>query len=556
MIQKSARVAANKVFRRETLSFADIPGQSNLFIDFQANSANIEKFYPEKSTPLKDFAERVLTHYKIDRNALCDTLAATNATLGAGQKTFENIERLRESDCLAIVTGQQAGLFSGALYTIYKILSALKLAEDLRQTNIKTVPIFWIAEEDHDFEEVKKTFNLNKENQLFALENTPRNYKENNPVGLIEFDETIENVIADLFEELPPTEFTTETLETLAETYRSGESYSRAFAKFLTKIFADYGLIIVSPLNKNLKELCSPIFAEAVKKSSAISSALLERNRELNEKKYQPQVLVTKDFFPFFFQNENGERQSLRRNLENEKVKLQNTKTEFELSELAETARNSPQNLSPNALMRPIVQDYLLPTLAYYGGAAEIAYFAQNSVIYEILNRPVTPIRHRASLTVIERKNFRSFKKYQLNINKLFDGKEKIWAQVVENFFGRETARAFAEVEKNINTQLDHLGEHLLDNEPTLAMNLTNRRKKIVWHLGALRKKYHRAETLKNDVAYRRIESLFASLLPHGALQERTLNITTFLNLYGVNFIEWIYEAVEADEKNHQILYL
>jgi len=555
MSQKSARVTANEIFRQETLSFEEIPGQSKLFIDFQSESTDLKKFYPEKNTALKDFAARVLSEYKIDRHALCDILAKTNESFGAGRKTFENIKRLRENDCLAVVTGQQAGLFSGALYTIYKILSAVKLTEDLQKDGIKTVPIFWIAEEDHDFDEVKKTFNLSKESKLFESENTPKNYKENRPVGLIELDETIEKVIADLFEQLPHTEFTDETKQMLAETYQAKESYSRAFAKFLTKIFDGYGLIILAPLNKDLKELCAPIYVEAIEQSTAISLALLERNRELEDKNYQPQVLVTEDFFPLFYQNENGERQSLKRDLKTAKVKVQKTKTEFETSKLLEIAGNSPQNFSPNALMRPVVQDYLLPTLVYYGGAAEIAYFAQNSVMYQTLNRPVTPIRHRASFTIIEPKHERALEKYALNFNELYDGKEKIWARIVEEFLNRDAARTFTEVEENINIQLNSLDKYLANDEPTLAMSLANRKKKIIWHLSALRKKYHRAETLKNDVAYRRVENLFNALLPRNALQERTLNVVTFLNLYGENFIEWLYEATETDEKNHQFLY-
>ena len=127
------------------------------------------------------------------------------------------------------------------------------------------------------------------------------------------------------------------------------------------------------------------------------------------EKNYAAQVLVEENFFPFFYQDE--KRQAMRRDLQSGKVKIQKSKTEFEIAELKEIAENSPQNLSPNALMRPVVQDFLLPTLTYFGGGAEIAYFAQNAVIYEILNRPNTPIRHRASFTIIEPKNRRTLAK-------------------------------------------------------------------------------------------------------------------------------------------------
>ena len=555
MNQKPKRVFGNEIFRQETLRFESVPHQSQLFLDFQANSAKVKVFYPEKETPLKNFAAQVLANYKIDRQELCEILIETNKSIGAGEKTFENIELLREKDCLTVITGQQAGLFSGAIYTIYKIVSAVKLADDLRRQNVKVVPVFWIAEEDHDFAEVKRTFVLDKEGKLAEFENTPREYAENLPVGFVKLDETIGGTIEELFKSLPHTEFTGEIKTILTETYRAGDTYSTAFARLLAKLFADYGLIILSPLNEKLKKLCAPIFAEAVEKSDEIVSALLEKNKELEKETYQAQVLVAKNFFPFFFQNPNGERQAMRVS-EDLKIKIHNLKTEFSKSDLAAIAKNTPHNLSPNALMRPVVQDYLLPTLVYFGGAAEIAYFAQNLAIYKILNRPVTPIRHRASLTIVEAKHNRTLEKYNLTFKDLFGGEEQLRAEIVEKYLNRKTAQVFDEAEETILQQLNRLEKSLTDDEPTLAANAANRKKKILWHIGALRKKYHQAEILKNEVVERRIERLFIALLPNNSLQERTLNVVSFLNLYGTNFIKWIYEAAETDGKNHQILYL
>jgi bacillithiol biosynthesis cysteine-adding enzyme BshC len=556
MNQESACLSEKTSLKNETISFDKIPHQSKLFLDFQANSPNVNKFYPEKQTNLHDYAEKVLANYKTNRRELCDVLEETNKSIGAGEKTFENIKLLRDEKCVAIITGQQAGLFSGELYTIYKALSAVKLASDLSKQNIKAVPVFWIAEEDHDFDEVKKTFVLDKEGKLAKFENTPENYAENLPVGLVKLDEGINETVNDLFENLARTEFSDEIKSLLLDTYKSSDTYSTAFAKFLAKIFSAYGLIFISPLNDKLKKLCTPIFAEAIEKSDKIVSALLEKNEELKKENYQPQVLVAENSFPFFYQDENGKRQPLRRNLENSKFKIQNSKREFDKTELIEIARNAPQSLSPNALLRPIVQDYLLPTLIYIGGAAEIAYFAQNSAIYETLNRPATPIRHRASFTIVQRKHARTLDKYELKFAELFSGKEQITAKIVEKFISSDAAVTFAEVEENINTQLNRLGKSLTEIEPTLAANLANRRKKINWHIETLRKKYHLAEIEKNEIVRRRIENLFTALLPNNALQERTLNVVTFLNLFGTNFIDWIYEAIERDEKEHQILYL
>jgi bacillithiol synthase len=246
----------------------------------------------------------------------------------------------------------------------------------------------------------------------------------------------------------------------------------------------------------------------------------------------------------------------MRRDLETGRVKIQKSKVEFTKAELKNIAETEPQKLSPNALMRPVAQDYLLPTLTYFGGGAEIAYFAQNQVIYEILNRPITPIRHRASFTIVEPRNRRTLEKYELEFTDLFDGREKAEAKIAEKYLNKETARIFAEAEEIINLQLNRLDQNLSVSEPPLAESLAKRRRKILWHIGVLRVKYHRAEILKNEIVSRRLETLFTSALPHNALQERTLNVLTFLNLYGENFIDWIYQSIDLNDNGHQIIYL
>ncbi|MGI8470166.1 MAG: bacillithiol biosynthesis cysteine-adding enzyme BshC [Pyrinomonadaceae bacterium] len=552
MNSESACVSEKKSFCVETIPFEQIPNQSRLFLDFQADSPTVRKFYPQKLS--EGFIKEVLANYKTDRDALCDALEESNKNFGVSEKTLENINLLRENDCVAIVTGQQTGLFSGALYTIYKAFSAIRLAEDLRKQNVKAVPVFWIAGEDHDFDEVKKTFVINRAGNLTEIENTPRELKENSPVGFVRLDETIEETRGALFDDLRQTEFTDELKIFLRETYKTGETFSTAFAKFLTKIFGEYGLIIFAPLDEKLKKLSAPIFSEAVKKSDEIHVALLDRTRHLEAENYHAQVLVEKDFFPFFLIEEN-ERFALKKK-ENGKYQAKGTKLEFSLEDLIKIAEREPQKLSPNALMRPVAQDYLLPTAIYFGGAAEIAYFAQNAEIYKILNRPATPIKHRASLTIIEPKNRRTLEKYHLKFSDLFNGREEIFARVVNEFLASGAARKFTEVEENINSQLNRLDKILSEIEPTLSTNLNTRRRKIIYHVNALMKKFQRVEMRKNDDTRRRLEFLFTSLLPHKALQERSLNVTYFLNLYGENFINWIYDAVDTDEKEHRIMYL
>ena len=549
---------AKDSFKIESLPFSAIPGQSKLFIKYQENPRTLSDYYPNgvaSHTEITGYIPKVLENYKADRQAVCDALEEMNRKFGAGEKTLENINLLRENDCVAVVTGQQAGLFSGPLYTIYKALSAIKLSECLRNRGVNAVPVFWIATEDHDFEEVSKAFFINKTGKLEELKNEPQRPFENLPVGYVKLDESINETIEKLFDELPDTEFTDELKALINKIWVSGSYFSDAFALLLTRLFDKYGLIMLCPLDEKLKKIAAPVYVEAIKKSDEIVNALIKRSDELVEKGFHAQVLVTDDYFPLFWHAEDDTRNALKKS-KSGNFKIKDSQREFTTEELAEIAAREPQRFSPTVVLRAAVQDYILPTVCYFGGAAEVAYFAQSAEVYRILNRPVTPIFHRQSFTFVESKHRRTLENYELNLKDLLRGKDKILREIVEGFLNPEMAKVFAEAEEKINTELHHLDVNLAAIEPTLAENLATRRRKIIYHIANLRNKFHKAQIEKDETINRRIENAFESLLPHKALQERTVNVLTFLNLYGFYFTDWIYDAINLDDKGHRVVYL
>jgi len=546
------------ILQTESLAFSEIPHQSKLFVEYQQNPLALKRYYPsavESHTQISARIPEVLANHKADRQLLCDALKEMNIKCGASDETLKNIDLLRESDCVAVVTGQQSGLFSGPLYTIYKALSAVKLTECLRGRGFKVVPVFWIATEDHDFEEVSKTSVIDRRAGLTELKNEPKRCYENLPVGYIKLDDSIKQTITELFEELPATEFTPELKQIIEETWKSGSYYGDAFAGFLNKLFGEYGLIILCPLDERLKRLAAPVYVEAIKKSEEIVSALRARSSELQENGYHAQVLIGEDYFPLFWQAKDHTRNALKKS-ESGTFKTKDNAREFTLEELAEIAEREPGRFSPSVVLRSVVQDYLLPTVCYFGGAAEIAYFAQSGEVYRLLDRPITPIFHRQSFTFIEPKHARTLEKYDLQLKDLFIGYENLLPQIVEKFLNQETGKMFAEAEEKINLELNKLARNLAELEPTLANNLATRRRKILYHIGALRNKFHHAQIRKDETINRRIETLFTALLPHKHLQERALNVNNYLNNYGLYFIDWIYEAIDLDDKGHRIIYL
>jgi bacillithiol biosynthesis cysteine-adding enzyme BshC len=544
--------------RVETLSFDRIPHQTRLFLDYLRDPIALREFYPSAvrfHNELPARASEVLAAHQTDRGALCDALQDMNATWGAGEATLRNIQLLRDSDCLAVVSGQQAGLFSGPLYTIYKALSAVKLAGCLTQRKTKAVPVFWIATEDHDFPEVAKAEFIGRDCKLANVEASADLHREGQPVGRVVLDDSIDAVVNHLLELLPSSEFTPDLEVVLRDAWRAGRSYGEAFARMMTSLLGHHGLILLDPLDPRLKALAAPLYAKAARNAHQIAAAIEVRSQRLVEAGYHAQVTASENSFPLFLHDESGARHALTRSGDG-RYTTKHEDQAYTAEELSALALAQPERFSPNVTLRAVVQDYLLPTITYYGGAAEIAYFAQTAEVYRLLERPITPILPRASLTMIERHTGRVLERYGLTLEDLFAGPESVLKRVVEEHLGAETAKSFAETKNTVNGQLDDLREQLREIDPTLADALETGRSKINYQLEGLRTRFHRAQMSRDEAAHRQLQRAFDQLYPNKALQERHINITSLLARHGRYVVDWIYNAINIGSNEHEIVYL
>jgi bacillithiol biosynthesis cysteine-adding enzyme BshC len=550
--------------RVEKLSFTNIPGQSKLFLDYLRDPPALRRFYPEavkSHFDLTERRERVLADYKTDRTVVCDALERMNRRWGASEQTLKHIQTLRESDCLAVLSGQQAGLFGGPLYTVYKALSAIKLAECLTLRGVKTVPVFWIATEDHDFAEVATAEFINRDCGLGQVAVSADIHAEGSPVGLAVLDDSIDQTISDLLNTLPQNEFSDQVTTIVRDTYHPKTGFGDAFASILMKLTQDRGLILLDPLDAELKKLAAPVYSRAAQRAPAIAKAIVDRSRELVESGYHAQVTPSEDAFPLFLHDETGARHALTRSANGkywQKPDRQGGRSskEYSVEELADLAQREPERFSPNVTLRAVVQDYLLPTIAYYGGAAEIAYFAQTGEVYRILDRPVTPILPRASLTFVEKHTWRSFERYGLGLADFFAGSDHVIARVVQQYLGKETAQTFEHTTATFNQELDTLQEQLRRVDPTLADALDKGRRKINYQIDGLRTRFNRSQVARDEAVHRQLQHAFDLLYPGKSLQERHINVTSFISRHGLYFIDWIFDAIELESNDHQVVYL
>lgn len=544
--------------RIESIPFSSIPNQSRLFLDYLADPTNLSQYYPSAVETLAGVADRaaeVLDHHETDRERLCDALARINSAYGSSDETAANIELLRGSNTVAVLTGQQTGLFTGPLYSIYKALSAVKMAEYLKGRGIAAVPVFWMATEDHDLQEVSNAFAVGKNDQLIEARIEWTQPDAGKPVGSVRFSESVDRAANAFFNALPVNEFTGDLKSQVERQWKAGQGFGKAFGSMLTNLLGKFGLIVVDPLDQEIKRLAAPVYTKAIKENENIVRALTERSRDLEAAGYAAQVLVEDDYFPLFYHNDTGKRVALRRTSKGT-LHIKGESTEFLSGELAALAEREPARFSPGVMLRPVVQDHLFPTICYFGGGAEIAYFAQNSEVYRILQRPVTPILHRQSFTVIEAKHARTLEKYALAFSDLFAREDDLLAEIVDRFIDPATASLFAEAEENINTELNRLDQALSQMDVTLAANLATRRRKINYHVAALRKKYQLRRAEQDDEIGRRVKAAFVSVLPDQHLQERTLNVISFLDRFGPAFIDAIFDAIDLDDKGHRLVYL
>jgi len=535
--------------KTQCLPFSQVPHATRLFLDYLSYNPTLREFYPR--SPLfpewvKDEAGQVC-YDDTRRHTVSNILENQNRNFGAGPKTFDNIERLRRG-ALAAVTGQQVGLFGGPLFSIFKALTAVKLAEQATAAGVDCVPIFWLATEDHDLAEVNHVSLVSEAGvpERLAIDS---HGLQDAPVGTIQLGPEIAPVVERAAALLGDTDVTT----WLREAYLPGETLGSAFARLMARLFADWGVILLDQAGPAFHELAKPILREAVERSVELDDALLGRGKVLETAGYHQQVKVT-SATTLLFEIKNGVRTVVRRKSNGANDEFVVGEERSTAPELLDRIESNAGNFSPNVLLRPVVQDYLLPTLAYTGGAAEVAYFAQVAVVYEKLLGRVTPVLPRFSATLVEPKAQRLLERYRLTLPDLFHGPEKLREILATRTLPTDLQGRFAEAKAALEKSLSSIRESLARLDSTLVDAASNAEEKMKYQLAQLEARAARAEAQRNEVITRHAESLSSALYPNKALQEREIAGVSFVARYGPSLLQNLYETIHTDCHDHQVI--
>ena len=527
---------------------AELPGTTRLYSTFLSDFAGVTEFYrhPPNAQGIDAAAREVRIEDSV-RAAVVDVLRKQNRAFGADDATARNLDRLRDG-AVAVVTGQQVGLFGGPAYSIYKALTAVHLARQLTEIGVNAVPIFWLATEDHDLAEVNHCF-LPKRGGFERFELSTSGTADRR-VGDIQLGEGVQGLsvqVAALLEGA----WAEDVGRWVAESYAPEETFGSANGKLMARIFAGRGLIFLDPMSPELHRLSLPVMRRAVKEHKALAAELVARSAALEKAGFHPQVKVTEQS-TLVFRIVGGQRTVLRA----ANGGLAAGETAQTVDETLKALEERPEDFSPSALLRPVIQDTLLPTVAYIGGAAEVAYQAQTSLLYEKLLGRAPAILPRASFTLVPSHVSNLLKKYNLDVREILQGRHKLRARLEAEALPQALTARFDESEQAIKALIEGLRESITKLDKTLLGALDTASEKILYQLNGLRAKAGRAEGFRTGILNTHENEIASLLLPNNELQERSFGLLTFLAAEGPELLDRVDRQIHAGTGEHCFLIL
>lgn len=533
------------------LPFRELPHQSKLFVQFLNHFSSVKRFYGQPPTlQAAKKAARSLNYPSERRATVAAILAEQNGALGAGEATRENIRRFAKG-ASAVVSGQQVGLFSGPAYAIYKAVTAIQIAQELTRAGCDAVPVFWMATEDHDLDEVRSSTWFHQ-GKLTRFE-LPGNGDAGQPVGGIALGGQVAAMVDEAAGILTAAggEFVAGLLR---ESYNPQETYGSAFGKLFARLFAEQGLILLDPLDGRLHRAGEQVLRRAVEDRDELNEALLARGKELDVAGFDAQVKVTVRSTLIFTMGQ-GATRGTRQPIAFSGGKFTGGGQTWTKEELSQAVQAEPEKFSPNALLRPVLQDFLLPTAAYIAGPAEIAYFAQAEVIYKKLLGHTPVILPRAAFTILDAKTEKVLRRYGLQVEDVWRGSQELRRKMETSSVPATLGKNFDKAVKDSARMLARLKKQIARLDPTLGGAVGTAERKIAFQLEKLKRKTGKAQALKDGLTTTHQELLESLLYPHKVLQSRQLCFLPFLASWGMGALRELQPlAASSKLSEHKIL--
>jgi bacillithiol synthase len=538
-----------------TMPFAKIPHQPGVFLKYVERSPDVLGYYRHPPT-LEALGASVAETRRLSfpRLEMVDILGRQNESYGNDESVRRALGRLAQPDSVAVVTGQQVGLFTGPMLTVFKALTALELSRALCQQGCNCIPVFWMATDDHDLAEVTRLVIpgpearvLDAREQLFEAREMPPL-----PVGTIPLPETIGQLLDAYTASFAAFEWGRAVKGQLAAACRPGTTFAGAFARLMAELFRGKGLVLFDPRDARAKQLSAPVIGRALGEAQAMRAGLAERSHALQSSGFAAQVAVLPRSTLVFFE-ERGERRLLL--TEGGAFKLKDTDRLFASDELRDLLEIDPERFSPNALLRPLVQDHLFPTVAYVGGPAEVSYFAQVEPLYHFCHRPMPVIWPRQSFTILDPEIRTVMERYSLELQDCFLGATGIVRKILHAQpaqFEVQLSRLRALVDRATGK----LRPSMAAADASLGPAMDTARRKILHRAGSLQNRFVNCEMHQNPVLRSDVREVLSRCLPNGHLQEREIGVYPLLARLGPGLLDVLSASLEIADFRHRILRL
>ncbi|UCC43229.1 MAG: bacillithiol biosynthesis cysteine-adding enzyme BshC [Candidatus Zixiibacteriota bacterium] len=524
-------------------------GYSDIYLDFLAGSDPARSFF--EACSLAAVADR-LDSLSFDRNGAAAILTRQNRSYDAAPRTFETIERLKDPRAVCVFAGQQAGFLGGPLLTLYKAIAIVKSAEFYSvKLDRPVIPIFWIAGDDHDFQEANHTFLLDRQGQVVrvAYESEPDHEW---PMARVKFtDKTeLDRAKTQLRETLGETDFTPALYDLVDRAYTENDTLVTGFAKFMANLTGDLGLPLFNPGDAEAKRLAIPFFRQMIDVQSKLRSTIDQRNTQISGSGYHIQV-EKKENAAHLFYDIDGRKPIMR---EGDSFTVGDLNLTRE--ELMARVEQEPERFSPDVLTRPVLQTFLFPTAYQRGGPSEIAYFAQMNPIFGLFDLPAPFCSARPTLTLLEKRFEKLMADEDITLEELTGDIEQVVNKVLAGTFPGDLEDSFHRFRRHLRAHFEDFAETSLGFDPALKSFAEHTSGKIDFNLKAFEGKVFASHKKKSQELRDRVYRLSNAVCPDRVLQERMLNITYFVSRYGYDVVKFIYDNMDREEKAHQVLSL
>ncbi len=536
---------------RLSIDIRRFPWIRRLAADYAFDFARLADFFagdPGDPGAWRDAIARTSSHHR-QRGALVEVLRAQQERRHAPAESAAAAGVLADPRSVAVVTGQQAGLFGGPLFTLLKALTAIQLAERVRvEQQVPAVAVFWVDAEDHDWDEVKAC-------GIFDGDHAPRSVSigdvpgaHSGPVARVRLNETISTALSELGAMLPATEFTPALLADLERCYQPGAGMADAFSRWLERILGPRGLVVFDSSDPAAKPLAASVFTREIAHPGEAARLAAEAGAALAARGYHAQVTPHPGSLSLFHMN--AGRDTIKITDDGFQV---GSDTQSRAA-LLERAERNPAEFSPNVLLRPIVQDTLFPTVCYVAGPSELAYLGQLRRVYEAFNVPMPLVQQRATATIVDSNAMRFLSKHDVALESLRAQDEAALNELLIAQLPTSVEVALQVAGDTIEQRMDTLAREVPRIDATLEGATRSTLSRMQDDLKKLHAKIVQAAKRKDETLRRQFHHARAQAFPGGHPQEREIGFVTFLNKYGPALVDRLLESLPPEMGKHWVI--